>query len=99
MSDHDEFTRKYEELETLGEGGAAVVKKCRHRETQVLYASKQMRRYDEEKEASSKQEFDLIKRLKEHPNIVKAQEFIATERWTHTIMELAEGIELQNYVK
>jgi len=57
-----------------------------------------MRRYDEEKEASSRKEFELIKSLKEHPNIIKAQEFIATERLTHTIMELAEGIELQKYV-
>lgn len=58
-----------------------------------------MRRYDEEKEASSRQEFDLIKNLKEHPNIIQAQEFIATERWTHTVMELANGIELQNFVQ
>jgi hypothetical protein len=40
----------------------------------------------------------LIKNLKEHPNIIKAHEFIATERWTHTIMELGEGIELQKYI-
>lgn len=57
-----------------------------------------MRRYDEEKEASSRQEFELIKNLKEHPNIIKAHEFIATERWTHTVMELGEGIELQKYI-
>jgi hypothetical protein len=31
-----------------------------------------MRRYDEEKEASSRKEFELIKSLKEHPNIIKA---------------------------
>lgn len=54
MSDHDEFYRKYEELETLGEGGAAVVKECQDRKTKVFYAVKQMRRYDEEKEASSR---------------------------------------------
>lgn len=57
-----------------------------------------MRRYDEEKEASSRQEFELIKNLKEHPNIIKAHEFIATERWTHTVMEFGEGIELQKYI-
>ena len=27
----DSFHRKYTELETLGEGGAAVVKKCRNK--------------------------------------------------------------------
>ena len=54
LSDHDEFHRKYEEMETLGEGGAAVVKKCKNRKSGILFAVKQMRRYDEEKEASSR---------------------------------------------
>ena len=75
-----------------------MVKKCQDRKTKVFYAVKQMRRYDEEKEASSRQEFELIKNLKEHPNIIRAHEYIATERWTHTIMELGEGIELQKYI-
>lgn len=47
-----------------------------------------MRRYDEEKEASSRREFDLIKNL-EHPNIIKAKEFIASDSWTYLVMELA----------
>jgi len=41
-------------METLGEGGAAVVKKCRNRISGVMFAVKQMRRYDEEKEANSR---------------------------------------------
>ena len=53
-----------------------------------------MRNYDIEKEMSSKSEFDLMKEIKDHPNITKAEEFISTERWTYTIMELAQGLEL-----
>ena len=29
--EQDAFHRKYDELETLGEGGAAVVKKCKNK--------------------------------------------------------------------
>lgn len=93
----DYFKRKYEELETLGEGGAAVVKKCMLKETNKLFAAKIMRNYDHEKELSSKSEFDLIKNIPEHPNIIKAEEFIATERWTYTIMEYTSGVELQEF--
>lgn len=50
----DEFTKKYEALETLGEGGAAIVKKCRQKATDKFFAAKIMRNYDQEKEMSSK---------------------------------------------
>lgn len=33
IGEMDAFHRKYEELEMLGEGGAAVVKKCRDKTT------------------------------------------------------------------
>ena len=59
----DEFHRNYEEMEILGEGGAAVVKKCRHKQTNKLFACKIMRNYDIEKEQSSRQEFDLVKSI------------------------------------
>jgi hypothetical protein len=50
----DEFHRKYDELEILGEGGAAVVKKCMQKESNKLFAVKIMRNYDIEKQMSSK---------------------------------------------
>ena len=57
-----------------------------------------MRNYDIEKEMSSRAEFDLIKNLVESDYIIKAEEFISTERWTYTVMEYAPGIELQEFV-
>jgi hypothetical protein len=56
----DSFHRKYEEKDTLGEGGAAVVKMCEHKINGQKFAVKVMRRYDMEKELSSKAEFDLM---------------------------------------
>jgi serine/threonine protein kinase len=46
----DAFYNIYEELETIGEGAAAVVKKCRHIEEDKIYAVKVMRNRDVEKE-------------------------------------------------
>lgn len=99
IQESDAFHRKYEELETLGEGGAAVVKKCRHKQSGKEFACKVMRNYDTEKELNSRKEFDLVKSLPLHPNVVSMEEFIVTENWTYTIMELAKGIELQEFVK
>ena len=52
-----------------------------------------MRKYDSEKEANSRREFELIKDLS-HPHIIKAIEFIASDSWTYFVMEKAEGQEL-----
>ena len=93
--DHDnEFESKYTEQEILGEGGAAVVKKCVNKQTGIAFAAKVMRKYDLEKEANSRREFELIKDL-DHPNIIKAIEFIAADSWTYLVMEMAIGKELQ----
>ena len=54
-----------------------------------------MRNYDHEKEMASKSEHDLIQGIPSHPGIIKTEEFIATERWTYTVMEFANGKELQ----
>lgn len=53
-----------------------------------------MRNYDEEKERSSRAEFDLIIKLEPHKNIIGAIEFISTVDRTYNILECASGIEL-----
>lgn len=88
------FSRKYEELENIGEGAAAVVKKCRHIEENKIYAAKVMRNRDVEKELASRAEFELLNGIHKHPHIVEAKEFISTVSNTYTIMEYAEGFEL-----
>ena len=53
-----------------------------------------MRNYDEEKEKTSRAEFDLINKIKSHQNVIEAIEFISTIDRTYNIIELAPGIEL-----
>ena len=93
----DEFTNKYEELEKLGEGGAATVYKIKCRETKKLYAAKVMGNRDADKAQNSREEFNLMKGIPAHPNIVQAVEFLEGPCWTHLVMELAEGQQLQDY--
>jgi serine/threonine protein kinase len=95
----DDYQSKYEEIEQIGEGAAAVVKKCRHKEENTVYATKVMRNRDLEKEIASRAEFDLLNGLEEHPHIIKAKEFISTEQWTYFVMEYANGLELQEYLE
>jgi len=68
-----------------------VVKKIQHRASKIHYACKIMRKYDIEKEMTSRSEFDLVASITPHPSIVKAHEFIVTQRWTYLIMEMFEG--------
>lgn len=95
----DQFYEKYEELEELGNGGAAVVKKCQNRLNSKIYACKIMHNRDEEKEKSSRAEFDLIDKLEPHKNIISAIEFISTKTHLYNILEFTTGIEIQNYIK
>ena len=44
-----EYVIKYEDLELIGEGAAAVVRKCRYRQEDKLYATKVMWNRDLEK--------------------------------------------------
>ena len=87
----DEFREAYEELEKLGEGGASIVHKVRCRKTDKLFAAKMMRKRDEEKEATSRAEFTLMKSLEPHLNIAQAEEFVTSATWTYLVMELCQG--------
>jgi serine/threonine protein kinase len=89
----NDFEQRFTELEQIGEGGSAVVKRCLRKSDNVYLAAKIMRKYDSEKEENSRREFDLLYSLS-HPNIVEAYEFIATDGWTYMITELASGHDL-----
>lgn len=58
-----------------------------------------MHNRDEEKEKTSKAEYELIAKLKPHKNIIGSIEFISTKTRLYNILEYAPGEELQNYVK
>jgi serine/threonine protein kinase len=90
----NEFNQKYEELEHIGEGSSAFVKKCKDKMTGNIYACKTMGNRDIEKEMSCKEEFLLLNKIKPHPNIIQAHEFIVTDSWLYNILEYAPGLEL-----
>jgi hypothetical protein len=58
-----------------------------------------MRKYDIEKEMSSKAEFDLMVKLPPHQSIISVEEFVVTEGWTYLVQEYFKGMELQSFVK
>lgn len=90
----NEFNQKYEELEHIGEGSSAFVKKCIEKATGKIYACKIMGNRDLEKEKSCKDEFLLLKKIKPHSNIISPHEFIVTDSWLYNILEYAQGLEL-----
>jgi hypothetical protein len=52
-----------------------------------------MRKYDNEKEESSRKEYQLLKEIN-NETIIKAEEFIVADGWTYAVIELAQGQEL-----
>ena len=54
---------------------------------------------DLEKEMSCREEFELLKTIQSHPNIIKPYEFIVTDSWLYNILEFAQGIELQKHIQ
>ena len=96
----DTFQSKYIELEDLGEGGAAVVRACRNILSGKEYACKVMRKRanDIEKEMACRAEYELMTSIVAHPHIVRPVEYLSSDSWTYTVMELARGHELQEVV-
>ena len=70
-----------------------MVKKCKHRFKEKVYAVKIMRNHDEERLLAAKNEYDLLKKIK-HEHVVKVKSFYPTEREIYTVMEYIEGQEL-----
>jgi calcium/calmodulin-dependent protein kinase I len=81
-------------LEKLGTGNFSVVKKCRDRETKMMYALKIIdKKLVEGKEEMIETECEILRRVK-HPNIVSMVEAFDTEDKLYLVMDLATGGEL-----
>lgn len=90
------FDQCYEKEDFLGEGGFAVVHRCRHKERDNLYAVKEIENfgYEEAEGNSFKDEINTMKRLREIPYIVRLLDvFFAYDR-TFLIMEEMLGGDL-----
>jgi serine/threonine protein kinase len=78
---HDklEFGHVYEELDSIGQGGHAVVKRCRKRGEEMEYAVKIFRSGDPEIINTIKKTFQNNLKL-QHENICQAYELFIDER-------------------
>lgn len=81
----------FQMLELLGQGTASVVRRARRSCQEV--ALKIVRTDDEEMVETAKQEYDLLKTV-DHPHIVRAMDFLMDVGRTILVMELFEGLEL-----
>ena len=91
----------YELGTKLGEGAYAIVRSCRHKQTNDKIAMKiydKNRLNDPAKKRSVSREISLLQRL-DHPNIVKFYESIDTNKTINLVMEHVKGKSLYTYLK
>ena len=91
-----QLTDTYEVLGKIGEGKFAIVYKCRHKETNELYAVKEIKknRFKSEKEYHLIQTEIGILGMVNHPNIVKFYDNFENDDAIYIVMELITGGEL-----
>ena len=90
-----DFHDFYDMGDVLGEGGYAVVYRCKHRERGHEYAVKEI--FNEEYETSGenlKQELDALKRLRDGPYVVRLLDVFRTPERTFMVMEELKGGDL-----
>ncbi|XP_055985277.1 serine/threonine-protein kinase DCLK3 [Sorex fumeus] len=86
--------KHYDTGKVIGDGNFAVVKECRHRETQQAYAMKIIDKAKlRGKEDIVDSEISIIQSLS-HPNIVKLHQVYETEKEIYLIMEYVQGGDL-----
>jgi serine/threonine protein kinase len=91
------FLECYEKQDLLGEGGFAVVFRCRHKERDNIYAVKEIE--NEEYEGSGegntiKEEIAAMKRLKEIPYFIRLLDVFKERDKTYLVMEEMKGGDL-----
>eukprot|EP00980_Cylindrotheca_fusiformis_P001373 scaffold344_cov130-Cylindrotheca_fusiformis.AAC.4 len=96
------FDECYDKEEQLGEGGFAVVYRCRHKERGNVYAVKEIE--NEEYEGSGvgntiKEEINAMKRLREIPYIVRLLDVFKEYDRTFMIMEEMKGGDLLDKIE
>nr|CAJ2476014.1 unnamed protein product [Leishmania braziliensis] len=100
------FRQHYVLGDEIGKGGYAVVFRCTHLVTKVVYAVKVV----DKKKAGPKDiddithEIDVMGRIGYHPNVVQMTEYFSTQRHFYIILDLLSGgmlfnriVELQHY--
>jgi|GEM_PF-6261533 len=93
---NDEFKKRYELLDRIGEGGLAVVIKIRRLDSAVHYAFKKLKDNSPINFDALHNEYTILSSCK-HPGIPAVVEFIQETNHCGLICELVEGRPLQEY--
>jgi serine/threonine protein kinase len=90
------FDQTYEMNDILGEGGFAIVYRCRHYANQNDYAVKEILHssYEEHGEVNVKDEIAALKRLRDGPYIVRLLDVFQERDKTFMVMEELKGGDL-----
>ena len=90
---------KYKVLEKIGSGCAGVVHRAVHRESGLEVALKAPRTTDAGAANAAEREYELLKRLEPHPNIVKVLDFHNLQREATLVLQFFDGVTLQAAVE
>jgi serine/threonine protein kinase len=74
------------------------VRECKDKFTGEAYAVKIFRSEDEEMFKHAEEEFNILRHLDGHPNIVQAIDYVQETHRGYLIMEKVEGYNLLNYI-
>jgi serine/threonine protein kinase len=90
--DDESNVHDFEAVKTLGKGSFGVVRKCRHKKTQKIYAIKELNKKDIKDRNMVQQVRNELKIMYSlnHPNIVKLYSHFEDDLNIYLIMEYAE---------
>lgn len=89
------FDEVYQRGDVLGEGGYAVVRRCRHNDSGRFYAVKEVYNEDYESTAENiKEEIESLKKLRDGPYIVRLFDVFQSPDRTQLILEEMKGGDL-----
>lgn len=95
LYESDKFSDNYELLKKIGEGCFSIVRICRNKHSNKLFAVKINKSIDEEHFNISKNEFDNMCLFSNNKGVCKAYELYVEDSCIYTVLEYCKGITLQ----
>lgn len=95
----DKFSDNYKLLDKIGEGCFSIVRKCRNRFNNYIYAVKINKKTDDEFFNITKNEFDIMSMFANDKRICKVYELYIENSCIYTVIEYCKGITIENLFK
>lgn len=93
------LSRKYTVCEQLGSGSSGIIYRAIHTDSGNAVALKAPRKHDPSIHEAAKREYDMLKSLAPHPNIIRAVDFHNLEGEATLALEYFDGLSLLAIVK